>query len=216
MHKVPFIHQVTEYDCVPATFVNALLYLFRREEIPPVVLQKIYLTCLDSTAGNRLGRGGTSSAAQEVLEEWLNEYAENRFRVKTTSCFEGDVTFRKQSGKKATGPISKLSRKGGKEKSAVAIIAVTDGRYMHAILGLGVSKDYGSVYCFDPYRSLPDGDGRKRYTGWAALTLGESEEYWGANIRIECRHLNQTRNGGHYHLGPREDRMCTFIKRISR
>lgn len=47
MQSGPFIYQITEFDCVPAGFVNALIVLFKRDEISPVVLQKIYMTCLD-------------------------------------------------------------------------------------------------------------------------------------------------------------------------
>lgn len=33
----PLRHQMTEYDCGPTSMLNAVGYLFRREEIPPEI-----------------------------------------------------------------------------------------------------------------------------------------------------------------------------------
>jgi len=41
--KNPLNYQTTEYDCGPTTLINAISYLFRREEIPPDVIKHIVL-----------------------------------------------------------------------------------------------------------------------------------------------------------------------------
>ena len=40
--KVPLRYQNTEYDCGTTSFVNALAYLYDREDIPVVLLKAIY------------------------------------------------------------------------------------------------------------------------------------------------------------------------------
>ena len=43
---IPLHYQVSEYDCVPTAFINAISYLFERNEIPPMVIRHIYLYSL--------------------------------------------------------------------------------------------------------------------------------------------------------------------------
>ena len=42
--KVPLIYQASEYDCAPATLLNAISYLFERRDIPPVIVRNIVTT----------------------------------------------------------------------------------------------------------------------------------------------------------------------------
>ena len=44
----PFVYQSTEYDCVPATILNAIRALFNRPEIPPQAIRRIWLYTLDT------------------------------------------------------------------------------------------------------------------------------------------------------------------------
>ena len=37
----PLRYQVTEYDCGPTSMLNAISYLFPREEIPPEIVRNI-------------------------------------------------------------------------------------------------------------------------------------------------------------------------------
>ena len=45
--KNPLSYQTTEYDCGPTTLVNALRFLYEREEIVPELLKNIALYTLD-------------------------------------------------------------------------------------------------------------------------------------------------------------------------
>lgn len=73
--KNPLHYQLSEYDCGPTAMLNAISYLFDREEISPVVIRNIMLYCLDSYNGEGImGKCGTSSAAMMFLSNWLNGY----------------------------------------------------------------------------------------------------------------------------------------------
>ena len=37
--KIPLRYQMSEYDCGPISMLNAISYLFEREEIPPEVIR---------------------------------------------------------------------------------------------------------------------------------------------------------------------------------
>ena len=41
--KSPLHYQISEYDCGPTTLLNALNFLFEREEIPPDIIRNIML-----------------------------------------------------------------------------------------------------------------------------------------------------------------------------
>lgn len=68
-------YQISEYDCGPTSMLNAISYLFQREEIPPEIIRNIMLYCLDcySTEGVA-GKSGTSRAAMMFLSNWLNGF----------------------------------------------------------------------------------------------------------------------------------------------
>ena len=41
--KVPLRYQMTEYDCGPTSLLNAMSFLFEREELPPELVRNIML-----------------------------------------------------------------------------------------------------------------------------------------------------------------------------
>ena len=45
--KNPLHYQLSEYDCGPTSMMNAIAYLFEREEIPPEAVRNMMLYCLD-------------------------------------------------------------------------------------------------------------------------------------------------------------------------
>lgn len=45
--KNPLHYQLSEYDCGPTAVLDAVSYLFEREEIPPEVIRNVMLYCLD-------------------------------------------------------------------------------------------------------------------------------------------------------------------------
>ena len=73
--KNPLHYQISEYDCGPTAMLNAISYLFEREEISPVIIKNIMLYCLDTyNSEGGMGKSGTSSAAMMFLSNWLNGY----------------------------------------------------------------------------------------------------------------------------------------------
>lgn len=43
--KNPLRYQLSEYDCGPTSMLNALAFLFEREDIPPEAVRNIMLYC---------------------------------------------------------------------------------------------------------------------------------------------------------------------------
>ena len=73
--KNPLHYQLTEYDCGPTSLLNAISFLFEREEIPPEVIRNIMLYCLDCYgAEGAPGKSGTSCTAMMFLSNWLDRY----------------------------------------------------------------------------------------------------------------------------------------------
>lgn len=45
--KSPLHYRLSEYDCEPTSMLNAISFLFGREDIPPEIMRNIMLYCLD-------------------------------------------------------------------------------------------------------------------------------------------------------------------------
>ena len=73
--KTPLHYQMTEYDCGPISMMNAIIFLFDREQIPPDLIRNIMLYCLDCYgAEGAPGKSGTSCTAMMFLSNWLDRY----------------------------------------------------------------------------------------------------------------------------------------------
>lgn len=119
--------------------LNAISYLFEREEISPVVLRNIMLYCLDSYNGEGImGKSGTSSAAMMFLSNWLNSFG----RIGQLS-----VSSQYLSGKSVyiggEGLISDALHRGG---AAVVRVLFECGHYV-----LLTGEENGQILMFDPY-----------------------------------------------------------------
>ena len=81
----PLRYQMTEYDCGPTSMLNAVSYLFRRDEIPPELTRNIMLYCLDCFGEDgSTGRRGTSRMAMMFLSNWLNGFGKiGRLHIST-------------------------------------------------------------------------------------------------------------------------------------
>lgn len=83
--KVPLRYQNTEYDCGTTSFINALAYLYDRENIPVELLKQIYRLTLDIKGPEGIsGEGGTSRKHAELLADYFVDYANknNNFDIK--------------------------------------------------------------------------------------------------------------------------------------
>jgi hypothetical protein len=194
--KTPFRQQTSEYDCVPTTFLNAVSHLFERTEIPPLVIQRIYLYCLDSVSSHHNIGHGTTGIAVRLLGNWLNEYKYKKFRVSTEYCSGDFVHLRK--GNKLTKCLN---------RDGVALLRVTlQGNYWHYILGLSV-KD-GWFYCYDPYKKTSRASKANQYE------FIEEDGLHSANLRIKCEWLDTHSNQGQYRFGTKSERECLLLERV--
>lgn len=194
--KIPFRTQVSEYDCVPTSFTNALAFLFERHEIPPSVLQKIYLYTLDTFAPKTPGGHGTSSIAVKFLANYLGEVKIGDFRVEA-QVYEGAKVHLREGN-----PISRCLNSGG-----AALLRVKDtGKDWHYILALRVSGDW--VECYDPYQRKP----RKVSSQFEISTPADPHGY---NLRIHRNRLDTKSNKGLFCLGTDSERECVLLARPS-
>ncbi|CAM3735706.1 hypothetical protein [Parendozoicomonas haliclonae] len=196
--KTPFSYQVSAYDCVPISFINALAYLFERDDIPPLVIQKIYLYCLDTvTSQGNLGHG-TTGLAIALLGNWLQKYQEGSFDVSTAYLDKDNFSIA------AKGPLLDCLERGG-----TALIRLhTDKKLWHYVLALKMDEDW--FYAFDPCRR-----GRK------SIVKGQVEYITSAreqepNLRIRREWMDTQSNRKRFCLGTLRERECLLIERRPR
>ena len=136
--KTPLDYQITEYDCGTTTLLNALRYLFNRNEISPEIYKFIMQYTLDKTNNlGEIGKGGTSVYALEFLSNWLNENAKNKgMNIKCTSIPKDEIS------------IYNLELKDKIKNGAVAIVRIYQD-YDHYCLLTKLDEEF--AYLFDPY-----------------------------------------------------------------
>ena len=137
--KNPLHYQISEYDCGPTSLLNAISYLFEREEIAPEVIRNILLYCLDCySADGRPGKCGTSHAAMMFLSNWLNGYGQTGQMPVHSKYLSGEEVFLG-----ITGKVTDALRRGG-----VAVVRLYEEEEHYVLL---TKQDGDQVYMFDPY-----------------------------------------------------------------
>lgn len=135
------IYQSTEFDCGPTTLVNAVRYLFEREEIPPALIKGIWIYANDTfNEQGESGKHGTSKAAVRFLAEWLNGFSKGccfPLRAEYVEREEADITPESRT--------IQCLKEGG-----VALMRCWSEGYGHYVLLTKLLED-GSVGLFDPY-----------------------------------------------------------------
>lgn len=137
--KIPLRYQVTEYDCGTTSLINAITFLFEREEIPPTLIYNISKFTLDEfNEKGEESKGGTSTAAVKLLSHWINSYAKTKqFGIICEVLEEEDVDI---SGKK----VMNCMNSGG-----VVLARLWLEQDEHYVI---ITKlDNESAYIFDPY-----------------------------------------------------------------
>ena len=131
--KTPLDYQITEFDCGTTTILNALRYLFKREEISPIIYKEVMQYTLDKTDENgEFGKGGTSTNAVYDLAELLNKLGpKNKMNIK---------------GEKYNGEW--LDLQDQINENGVAILRVYQS-VEHYVLLTKITKK--CAYLFDPY-----------------------------------------------------------------
>lgn len=138
--KNPLRYQITEYDCGPTSLLNAVSFLFEREEIPPEVVRNIMLFCLDSYGVDGFsGKSGTSHMAMQFLSHWLDGFGQTGRLPLSSAYLSGqEVGF---------GQDSRL--RDALLRGGAAVVRV-DFEGWHYILLTGMQGE--NVLAFDPYR----------------------------------------------------------------
>lgn len=193
---IPLQYQISEYDCVPTSFINAVSYLFERNEIPPMVIRHIYMYSLDTVGRDaRLGSAGTSRHAVRLLGSWLDSYKLKRFSVNTEFLDRHNVNFDN------AGKIVTCLEEGG-----VALCKIfLDGRQEHYLLLIKIEEDW--VFCFDPYY-------RKSIRGLSnrVYTL-KRDNVRSPNLKIHIHWIEKEEDSVRFCLGPVQKRESLLIWR---
>ena len=137
--KNPLHYQLSEYDCGPTCMLNAVSFLFAREDIPHEVIRNIMLYCLDRYDSEGVpGKCGTSCTAMMFLSNWLNGYGKIGRLPVSGSYLSGKSVY---IGKNSL--INDALHRGG------AAVVLVYYEVAHYVLLTGESN--GSVMMFDPY-----------------------------------------------------------------
>lgn len=133
-------YQTSEYDCGPTTLINAIRFLFEREEILPEVIKTISLYTLDVYDNDgELGKSGTSYMAMMFLSNWFNHFGKiKNFPIHTEFLMNENVSISQNSR------IVECLQQGG-----AVILCVWLEDVKHYILLTGVEGNY--LCLFDPY-----------------------------------------------------------------
>ena len=140
--KNPLRYQMTEYDCGPTSLLNAVSFLFEREQIPPELVRSVMLFCLDCFgADGAAGKCGTSCMAMQFLCSWLEGFGRAGHLPVRAHLSGRDVHF------SANGRLRDALRRGG------AAVVRLDLEGAHYVLLTGIEGD--EVSLFDPYAGGP-------------------------------------------------------------
>ena len=147
--KNPLRYQVSEYDCGPTSMLNAISYLFEREEIQPEILRNIMIYSLDCYGkGGVPGKNGTSRMAMMFLSRWLSGVGEAGLLPIECQYISGKSVY---LGEQSL-VVDALNRGG-----VVVMRLYMDGE--HYVL---LTKREGeNIYLFDPYYMTENPFGRE-------------------------------------------------------
>lgn len=191
-HKTPLRYQASEYDCGPTTLVNALSYLFDREDIPPEVVRCVYLYCLDAyNEKGEFARNGTSCMAMLFMSSWLDAYGQVKpFPVRCRYC-KGEEVYIGQESRLVQALFC-----GG-----VVIVRLLLENW-HYVLLTGIDRDTGDVSLFDPYFT-------DEYLGKEGIRQVEGEPC--RRNRVVPAACFNREHGLLYSLGPVEKREAVLL-----
>ncbi len=140
--KTPLRYQISEFDCGPTTLLNAISFLFEREQVPAALVRNIMLYSLDcyNNQGEE-GKHGTSTMAMMFLSNWINQFAPTHNLSVSCRYLRGSqVKF---------GELSELN--DALMRGGVVVARVWDEEE-HYVLMTGLDGDM--VQIFDPFYQL--------------------------------------------------------------
>ncbi len=170
--------------------MNAMSFLFRREEIPPDIIKYIMLYCLDSyNVKGEFGKNGTSRMAMMFLSDWLNQFGKVKKFPILCEFLTGTEVFIGQNSR-----IVAALQQGG-----TVVVRVRYGCWHYVLL---TDVDENDVYLFDPYY-------RKKPFTQEGLQLITNMPYK-ANRRVAYSLINGAENTP-YALGERDGREAIIL-----
>ncbi len=188
--KNPLHYQLSEYDCGPTSLLNAIAFLFEREEIPPEVIRNIMLYCLDCYGEEGMpGRKGTSRAAMMFLSNWLNGLGQVGKMTVFTKYQAGNNVYLGQDSQ-----INDALHRGG------VVVVRLFFEEPHYVL-LTAERD-GRVFLFDPYYIEEDCE-----CGNVQIVLNREFQY---NRIVPQEYFNRETDEI-YALGPVEEREAVIL-----
>ena len=187
--KQPLRYQITEYDCGPTSLLNAVSFLFEREDIPPELVRNIMLYSLDTYGADGVsGKSGTSHTAMLFLSHWLEGFGKaGRLPIRSEYLTGRDVTL--SDGSRIVSAL----RRGG------AAVVRLDLEGWHYVLLTGIEGE--GVLVFDPYY-LPDA-----LPAEVLAVQGREDRY----NRIVPRACFETEDIRPYGFGPYEQREAVLL-----
>lgn len=137
--KIPLHYQISDYDCGPTSMLDAISFLFEREDIPPEIVRNIMLYCLDCHSSEGVpGKRGTSCSAMMFLSSWLDGFGKLGLLPISSSYISNEKIFIGQNSM-----INDTLVRGG----AVVVRLFYDE--WHYVLITGIKED--NLLLFDPY-----------------------------------------------------------------
>lgn len=184
-------YQTSEYDCGPTTLLNAMRYLFEREEIVPDILKAISLYTLDEyNSEGESGKSGTSRMAMMYLSKWFNQFGETkRFPIYTEMLLDDQVWIKQNSG------IA-----GCLQQEGVVIIRCWLDGYQHYILLTGIEEEY--ICLFDPY------DYEKPIDGINVIKVDDQPKKMNRKVKMDIFNEESTKT---YAFGKIENREAMLL-----
>ena len=187
--KSPLRYQLTEYDCGPTALLNAISFLFEREEIPPEIIRNVMLYSLDSVNEyGQSGRLGTSEFAMSFLASWIDSVGRAGLLPVSARFIKGE----KVSLNEDSVIHDSIAR------NAVAVVRIIS-EVGHYVLITSMDRDH--VYIFDSYRRPDD---------YACEGVIREENEFCHNYIVERKLFNR-QNLERYSLGPVNDREAVIL-----
>ena len=187
--KVPLRYQMTEYDCGLVSFLNAISFLFDREEINPELIKYVTQYTLDcqDELGN-IGKGGTSREAIEKLSNFLN-IQKDKYKIICQSLKRISIEI-----------ITDCLNKNG-----CVFYRTYIKNYEHYVIITKIENQ--KVYLFDPYYLE---NNIYIETKDIKIVLNKPFDY----NRIITKDILLEEQESDFSLGPVEKRQCVLLYRI--
>ena len=193
--KNVLIDQSSEYDCGPTSMVNAIRFLFDREEIEPGVLKHIWMMGIDTYCEKgHVGKHGTSVASMRYMADWLEAYGKgHQFPVEADFLSENACVLEPGSR-----PWTWM------EKGGCIVMRCHTAEIPHYVLLTGLLEN-GEVGLYDPYWEEPV------FTEPGIRVVEGEPKKMNRAVRYDL--INRTDEKQDYAMGPMEKRDMVLVRR---